>query len=133
MKKALLIGILFVAMIASITIAEAATFDGKAGEIAATVADNTATITVTGVGDIAYIEQYRTTNADGKGWILRHPVQGGKATLDPYEGDRIQLVNTDGKWLFISPEWCVTNYRAVQLKGVNCECSSPNGCALQLK
>jgi hypothetical protein len=124
---------MFVAMAAFvINPASAATFFApKGSEVTASVVNGIATVSWTGL-QVAEVHQYRVDNSDGKGWILAYKPAGNSVTFNPYEGDRFQLVNAQGKFLFISPELAVSNYSPITFKGVVAECSHPKGCALQI-
>jgi len=134
MKKMLITMAVVVATLALIASqASATTFDAPKGSVVtASVSGDRATVTVN-IPEVAYLEQYRITNADGKGWKPRYPVVNGSVTFDPYAGDRFQLVDRNGRYLFLSPELAVSNYGPLAFKGVVVECSNPGGCALQLK
>lgn len=128
-----IMAVLAVMLMAFIGTASATTYNApKGSEIVASVSGDRATVSCN-MPDVAYLEQYRVTNADGRGWNIRHSMTSGSATFDPYTGDRFQLVNKKGEFLSLSPELAVSNYSPLVLKGVDVECSNPKGCALQLR
>ena len=119
----------------AITQTQAATFEApKGSEITASVSGETATVNTT-MSDAKWVEQYRTTNKDGKGWSLRHSIANRQASFNVYDGDRFQIVNGNGEFLFISPEACNARYKRFNLKGVVCDCKTnpKGGCSLQVE
>ena len=133
MKKFYLVVLMAMVAIAFSSIAEAATFFApKGSEIIGLVNGDTVTLTIKGM-NIKYVEQYRHSNADGKGFIIRHPAVNGSVTFDVYTGDRFQVINNEGKFLFISPELGAARYSPIKFSGIVIDCMNPKGCCLQVK
>ena len=116
-------------LLSTAIVVNAATFDGQAGEISGSVIGNEATITVSGIGDVKAVVQYRMA---GDKKPIAYPLKDGKVKLNAAEGDRIQLLNSKDEYLFISPEWCASRHNPVKLNGVACDFTYPEA-ALQLK
>lgn len=119
-------------LMAFVSVATAAIFNAPKGStVTAYVTGDTAVVSWTGM-EIVEVQQYRYDNSDGKGFILAYKPSGNSVSFPVYTGDRFQLVDRSGKFLFLSPELAVANYPSISFRGVVIECSHPKGCALQV-
>ena len=127
-----ILAVLAVMLMVFIGTATAATFNAPRGSmVTAYVTGDTAVVSWTGM-EVAEVQQYRYDNSDGKGFILAYKPSGNSVSFPVYTGDRFQLVDKSGRFLFLSPELAVANYPSISFKGVDIECSHPKGCALQV-
>ena len=126
-----ILAFLAVVLMVFIGTAKATIFHAPEGStVTGYVSGKIGTIQWTGL-DIAEVHQYRYDVSDGKEFILAHKPSGNSVSVKVYTGDRFQLVDRSGKFLFLSPELAVANYPNITFKGVAIECSNPKGCALQ--
>ncbi len=109
------------------------TFDPAPGTITSVVNGSIATVSWEGIGDIAYVEQYRySPNENGEYKPHFVPISNS-VTFDISKGDRYQLVDQSGRWMRISREMAVSRHSDVKLVGTTVECGDSGGCALQVK
>jgi|GEM_PF-1237662 len=125
------LAVLAVMLMGVIGTASAATFNAPKGStVTGYVSGEIGTIQWTGM-EIVEVHQYRYDVSDGKDFILAYKPSGNSVSVKVYTGDRFQLVDRNGKFLFLSPELAVANYPNITFRGVAIECSNPKGCALQ--
>jgi len=109
------------------------TFDPAPGTITAVVEGKLAKISWSGIGEIAYLEQYRHSNRDHQGFKPQFVPVNNAVTIDVSMGDRFQLIDTQDKWMSLTRELAVSRFSDIKLEGVRIDCSDPNGCVLQVK